>query len=901
MQQLERAMAIYEEWVAAGRQVAAGDLVAAYPEVADLLRALLADREEVERSVVAAQAEPERVLGDFVLQGEIGRGGMGVVYRARQRSLDRVVALKVLPSHVTLQPSAVARFKREATLAARLEHPGIVAVHAVGTDGDAHWFAMELVDGRPLSRLDPKTGAARSVRQCVEICAQVCDALAHAHAQGVLHRDVKPSNILLRTDGRPVLTDFGLARDAAEPGITRTGAFAGTPHYSSPEQAASSNAVDARTDVWSLGVTLYELLTGRRPFDAASTAEVFAKITRAEPPDPLQLVPDLAPDLAAILGKALEKSPDRRYASATAFGDDLRAFLEFRPIAARRAGPFVRLQRWVRREPLRAALAAMLVVGVPALGVLAGYLLANRTAIEVGAEAIRKREREERLARLTIDLEAGDYDAAQRSGDRAIAEQPDDIEAHVLRALVGVYAGRDEQALAELDEAIAARHLPHAERARVAVLVAMGQTEQAAALEAAAPPATAPEALFLAAKAGLLRAAGRLIEPAVVRTIVDTQMRAILVSPAPRLHYYLQWSSALAWLGDAAAAARCSAVLMQLWPDSPAAQLYVAFALKASEPARAAELYHRVIAAGYDHPRLFTTLAECLQNAGDAAGARAARLDGIARYEQREREGRLGDSDLTNMVIQLQNCGRLDDAVQRARALVQRRPEFARGHRILGWLLAEAGDRQGAIAEFETSIRLDPDNGDAWRRLAEVRLAAGDQTGAIRDYGHLVELLPKSPLAHSSLAGALFQHGDFAAAAASLRRAIELQPDMPSLHSDLGVALRRQRDLAGAVAEFRTALEQKPDYGTTRMLLGAVLLEYGQRDEGLAVLRQFVATEPCPAGVVELLEVADAAAGQGSEGVPVARLALQRALERGPTDEQRATIRQKLDALDAGH
>lgn len=356
MHKIERAIAVHDAWVADGRPGTLAALCAAHPDLAEHLTALASDPDELDRAI--ADEEPVgKTLGDFRLVGELGRGGMGVVYLARQVSLDREVAVKVLPHHLTLQASTVARFRREANLAARLEHPGIVAIHAVGRDGDVHWFAMERIVGARLARVDRRTGERRTVRQCAEIAAAVADALAHAHAHGVLHRDVKPSNILMRDDGQPVLTDFGLARDLGTDRITRTGNYAGTPVYSAPEQIAGRNDVDARADVWSLGATLYELLTDRLPFDADSELAVLEKIRSEEPVDPLRLVPDLAPDLAAIVLKALEKDPARRYQTAAELRDDLRAFLEYRPVTARRASRAVRVGRWLQRHPgWRAAL-----------------------------------------------------------------------------------------------------------------------------------------------------------------------------------------------------------------------------------------------------------------------------------------------------------------------------------------------------------------------------------------------------------------------------------------------------------------------------------------------------------------------------------------------------------------
>jgi serine/threonine protein kinase len=350
-----------------------------------------------------------RTLGDYRIVREIGRGGMGVVYLAEQVSLRRSVALKVLPAHLTLQPAAIERFQREASTAARLRYRSIVEIYAIGEEGGAHFFAMEFIEGTPLDRviermrkeslerLDGKTVgfavSAAAHRKEIEIpasleeppptaapssawnktyiettcrlIAQVADALEYAHRGGVIHRDVKPSNVLVREDGTPVLTDFGLAREEGLPSVTLTGEFAGTPHYVSPEQAMARRlAVDHRTDVFSLGVTLYELLTLRRPFEGKSSQEVLAKIIAKEPPNPKRWNPVLPRDLVTIVLKSIEKDPDHRYATAAAFAADLRAFLALQPIAARPASAATKTLKFVRRHRAASAGAATLVLGL---------------------------------------------------------------------------------------------------------------------------------------------------------------------------------------------------------------------------------------------------------------------------------------------------------------------------------------------------------------------------------------------------------------------------------------------------------------------------------------------------------------------------------------------------------
>ncbi len=313
----------------------------------------------------APHPEPGRVgFEDFEVLDEIARGGMGVVYRARQRSLNRVVALKMVLGGPLASRAEADRLYREAEAVAGLDHPNIVPVYAVGEHDGQPFFAMKLVPGGSLA-VHAQDLAARP-RDVAALVARVARAVYHAHQRGILHRDLKPSNILLDGTGEPHVTDFGLARKL-DAGASVSGAVAGTPSYMAPEQARGEKGLTTAVDVYGLGGVLYFLLTGVAPFKAESTAEVLLLVLATDPVAPRTVRPDLPRDLETICLKCLAKDPARRYGSAAELADDLDRWLAGEPIQARPAGRAERAVLWVRRNPVAAALAAVSVLAMVAL------------------------------------------------------------------------------------------------------------------------------------------------------------------------------------------------------------------------------------------------------------------------------------------------------------------------------------------------------------------------------------------------------------------------------------------------------------------------------------------------------------------------------------------------------
>jgi tetratricopeptide (TPR) repeat protein/predicted Ser/Thr protein kinase len=347
----------------------------------------------------ASQGAAPQVPGYEVL-GELGRGGMGVVYQARQAHPARLVALKVILAGAYADAERRARFLAEADAIARLRHPHIVQVYEVGQHGGVPFLALEFVGGGTLAQR--LAGGPLPPRQAAELLEALARAVEHAHQHGVVHRDLKPSNVLLTEEGQPKVTDFGLAKQPG-PALTATGAVLGTPSYMAPEQA-EGGAVGPAADVYALGAVLYEVLTGRPPFRAASALETLGQVRSQEPVAPGELQPATPRDLETVCLKCLEKEPARRYPSAGELADDLRRFLDGKPVRARPVGRVERLWRWCRRNPAVAGLLAALVLAL--FGGFAGVTGKWREAEEAREEADQARKlAEDRAEEIRQGLE----------------------------------------------------------------------------------------------------------------------------------------------------------------------------------------------------------------------------------------------------------------------------------------------------------------------------------------------------------------------------------------------------------------------------------------------------------------------------------------------------------------
>jgi tetratricopeptide (TPR) repeat protein len=935
----------------AGDSAAVEAWIAAQGEHAERLRRLLPTVRVMAELGSAADGQeatgPEDtpvsgLLGDFRILREVGRGGMGIVYEAEQISLGRRVALKVLPYAATMDPRHLQRFKNEARAAASLHHEHIVPVHGVGCERGVHFYAMQFIDGTTLAevirvrrdagegpagppdaRLNsdattalavaPPTPGSRPLgkahfRRTAELIAQAADALEYAHSVGVVHRDVKPGNLMVDAAGKLWVTDFGLAKLDAAAGLTVSGDLVGTLRYMSPEQAlAKHDLVDHRTDIYSLGATLYELLTPQPAVDGADKEEVLRRIAFEEPVAPRKRVRKIPVELETVVLKALAKDPADRYATAQALADDLERFLKDEPVRARRPSLWQRGRKWARRHRAGvAAVAALLLLGATFTGT-AWVAAARRQAEVEGAveraldeaavlagqqdwheavsaarraegllagssvrAALRQRvsdtradlEMVQRLETISLDMAAvkdGHYDTAAR--------------AEAYRQAFAAY-GVDRQAQSPAEAAAGIRASPIREHLLAALYdwtfrVQAGPSTSekrwcADVLRAAdADPWRTQLREALGSKDGraLERLATQLLERLAAGSEADSPppITLILVGDA---------------LGKRGAVKQAVSVLragQQLHPAVFWLNHELARWLDRDKPPQREEAIRFYTAASVLRPRspgVWNNLGTELRNQGKREEAAAALRRAIElKPEYAEAHCNLG--------LVLRDQGRREEAAAAFRKALELKPDSAEAHHGLGLVLGEQGKREEAVALFRKALALKPNSAEAHNDFGVVLVAQGKREEAAAAYHKALALKPDFAEAHANLGGVLHAQGRPQEAAASFRRALELKPDYAKAHFGLGLVLAAQGQRAGAVASYRRALEIQPDFVEALGNLGDALLTLGQPEEAAALLRRTIALKPDCAEAHFGLGVVLAAQGKREEAAASYRRALE--------------------------
>jgi len=787
-------------------------------------------------------------IGDYVVQGELARGGIGVVYRGFHPGMEREVAIKLLRAGDRASGPQLERFATEARAAARLRHPGVVTIHHVGRlDGRANqpYLVMDLVRGEALdARIErgPLGGP-----DAARIARELADALAYAHGEGILHRDVKPANVLLdASTGRALLTDFGLAKDAAAPrGVTVVGQFMGSPGYASPEQVRGLvDELDPRTDVYGLGATLFHMLTGEPPFADLSSFEALAAALADPPPRPSRRRGEVDRELETICCRCLEPDPADRYPGAGALRDDLDRFLRGEPVEAARAGVVARLRKWARRRPAAARVAAGLVVALPLAAAATGVAARSRAA----ATALDRAERDaaaERRARR---------EAARRGAEEA-------------RALLERVA-RGEAGAADRDHAVARLTLePSLGRARLLAgrlddltdaLLAVERDFYREALEPEPAEARAgaqrlsalPDAL--AAKAAL--GAGDELSPAAAEALAAAadrlQRRALRASRAAGARRPLATDQYVRRTLGTRQAERLGPgglallevvvrALGRLGVRPPAVPALARYLHAETDDRRAAAAGRALCRLG--GPRAQAVVFGALERFGPAflhgVSGELPRLAGLPIREDdaaqllgraRVRAAR-GDRD--GAVMDLSRALQLDVSdpdLWAARA----------EHRYAD------GDFVGAVADFGEAAARRPGDARLWTQRARALRRTGDVEGAARDVARALEIDPQLVIAHRTRGDVLMSQGDPAAAAEAYGRAIAIDPFEAEAWFERGRARKDQEQITGAIADYERAVELDPGHAKAWRNLGSAHRKLDDHDRAIALITKAIELDP---------------------------------------------------------
>ena len=675
---------------------------ALYPGFEELVASeyarLQADIEDERPEVPWTHLPAGRKLGHYEIERELGRGGQGTVFLARDTRLNRRVAIKVLTGLASISREHVARFHREAALASRLDHPGICTVYGSDTQGGVPFVVMRHVEGETLAQVLSRArdaGELPKVGWALSVVERAARALHVAHEAGIVHRDIKPSNLMLTPEGEPVVLDFGLARDI-EGGhsVTGTGDVFGTPAYMAPEQIRGRAHPDRRVDVYALGVVLYEALTLDVPFRAPTLDALYRKVLVERAAPARRGTTLVASDLRVVLDTALEKDGERRYASARDLAEDLLAIRESRPIAARPVGSTGRLIRWARREPAKAVLVTSLAVALVSLSALAGYLLARAPELRAGERELMRKERDE----LVSGVYGSHYTASYEELQSMLEEDPRNGAMRLAVALLEYNRMQLAEALRILDaEPAGGSQQRTLERMRIQVLEELGRGDEAAQrAQVLGAPREASEYWFVGH--GLLYGSRSSAEDA--QRGLDMLKQAVYLAPSPQ-HFLLDLIVASSQFGDVDTARMAEASLLQNHADSALAWFAIAAARTLYDESASRDAIERAIELDPGFAGAHATYAAHLLIAGEVDAAYAAHERAIANIIGGPKERR----DLTLVFAELLPPS---EALEQLDEILSEFPDDVEALATKAERLFELGEDAWATEVLQRALSIDP-------------------------------------------------------------------------------------------------------------------------------------------------------------------------------------------------
>jgi serine/threonine-protein kinase len=771
----------------------------------------------------AAETALPQIPG-YTVEGVLGKGGVGVVYRAWHLRLHRPVALKMLLAGAHAQPTEQERFQREAESVAALRHPNIVQVYDVGDVDSRLYFTMEFVEGGNLA--EQLRGVPQPARQAAALVATLADAIQAAHQCGIVHRDLKPGNILLTKDGTPKVTDFGLARRLESgAGLTLSGIPMGTPSYMAPEQARGDrDAIGPATDIYALGAILYELLTGRPPFRSETASATLHQVVKEDPVLPRRLNRRVPRDLQTICLKCLHKEPPRRYATAQALADDLHRFERGEPIRARPVGSIERAVRWARRRPALAGALASGVLLATALVVTVLWWHGQQTALRAAAVAYAEADLNE-SERLR---DRGEFKTSaavlQRAKDRLGEFVPPEVRDRLLTAF------GDLELVTRLET------------------IRLTQTP---ALVAPSGTGTVDREYRAAFRDGHLadgQADPELVAERIRASSVRHSIVAALDDWAVRTPDQAQqaWCLQAAQRADGAADSWCHRARdPKVWQDrSELAELAAAAAVKAQSLSLLVALGRRLQDAGGDASALFQRI---LHEHPEDFWVNLQMGNALVKRDPKEAIGYFRAAlalrpnsavVVSNLAVALRAAGKLDEAIACDERALRLDPGYAPAHNNLGLVMRDRGKLDEAQGSFQRAIEANPKFVHAHMNLGNLLRRKGETAEAIACYQEAARLSPGNGAPDYSIGLIMAEQGRIEEAIQHYQRAVQIDPRLFQAHCNLGRLLTDQGRLDDAIEHLQAAITIEPGDNLSHKHLGRALQQKGLPHKALVHLFQ---------------------------------------------------------------
>lgn len=878
---LEKAVQQFVEAQLDGQKPDIDEFAQKYPGLEDQIRQRVLNLEEIDSlfsnlmevgdddfgDSIAGHELIGQELGDFEILSLIGAGGMGAVFLARQISLDREIALKVIVDIGGVRGRNLERFKREARVLAKISHPNIVPIYEVGEQGPYSYFAMEYVKGVSLEKIlrnirdaKPDARASEVMGECLaaqtsssedkpgtdegsrgaeidtdfivrisKLIVDIAVALEYAHNRGILHRDVKPSNILIDSNGTAKLVDFGLARAETQQSITVTGEFFGTPSYVSPEQIRQPETVDRRSDVYSLAATYYECLTLHPPFEGDTVNETLTRVISREAVPPKEYCPRLSTDFNTVLLHALEKSPDDRYQSAGEFAADIENLLEFKPITAKRPSITRRAYKTLRRSPLKAAVIIALVMVV-----VLGYLVVH-TNTRVSAE------RAFSLGRTKYD--AGEYEEAITYFEKSLRENPDNAEAYCKVGTCYYFLRQCEKALEAYENAIRLDYnLAKAYKGLGETYYLLGRWEDA----------------------------------------IEAYKRAIKITPK-NTELYASLANVYVSTDHPDKSRECYEKIVEIAQDITPAGIqshYYSLGLAYNNLGRHSEatvVLNRAVRLNPDLPFAYFTLGDSYEELGDRERSIAAFEEAVKTY-RRAIKLDPGDKEAHEYLAwACDRLGRYEEALEAYKQAIAIEPNDARNHSSLGLVYEQLGLHEEAIEAYRQAIKIDANDNHAraYLNLSGAYRELGRYEEALQPLRHYLEANPNDAICFGGLAILYERLGRHEEAIATFKKAITIDPNEGRLYGNLGYLYIDIGRYEEGIGSFRREVEIDPNEPSGYLDLGIAYVELGRYEEAIQTYKQVVEIDPNNAHAYYNLAYAYSKLGRYEQAIEASKKAVR--------------------------